>query len=345
MKRILNSLLLAAIAGLAIAADAQAHGRRSRGDCAPDCAPAPCVTTAAPAPAPQYEERKVTRYKTVTKEREVTETVCRMIPRQENYTYTVCVPKTRQEVRKVTVQVPRYREVEYCYTALVPETVRVKRTVVECIPTYRDVEYTYTVTIPRIEKSIVKQTVMQRNVKHVVEDVKVCKMVRETHTDECGRCYTTCRPVYDTVKVTRCVVECVPIVKDVEVCRTVCERQERKGVRRVCDVHRQERVIDVNVVRCRTEERVGKRTVCDYVTEVRDQAYLVCYYEKQERVGVRTVYDRKEEQVTRKVPYTECVPYEETIRVPVSPVSHCASDCDSGCSRGQRCGIFRRCGH
>jgi hypothetical protein len=342
MMRILNLTLLAAAFGLAVTAEAPAHGWRGRGSA--DCAPAPCVTTAAPAPAPapQYEERTVTRYKTVTKTREVAETVCRMIPREVPYTYTVCVPKYRREVRKVCVQVPRFREVEYCYTALVPETVRVKRTVVECIPTYRDVEYTYTETVPRIEKSIVKQTVMQRNVKHVVEDVKVCRMVSTTHTDECGRCYTVCKPVEEVVQVKRCVVECVPVTRDVEVCKTVCERHERKGVRKICEVHRQERVIDVNVVRCKTEQRVGKRTVCDYVTEMRDQAYMVCELERQERHGVRIVYDRREEQIKRMVPYTECVPYEEVVRVPVSP---CVSDCDTGCDRGHRCGFFRRCGH
>jgi hypothetical protein len=51
------------------------------------------------------------------------------------------------------------------------------------------------------------------------------------------------------------------------------------------------------------------------------------------------VYDRKAETVTRKVQYTECVPYTETIRV---PVTSCASNGDNG--HGHRGGLFRR-GH
>src|SRR5687767_875962 len=98
MMRTVKLTLLVAGFGLMLAAtDARAHGLLRRGGHGGDCAPAPeCVTVAA---TPQYVERVVTRYRHITKEREVTDVVCRMIPREEKYTYTVSVPTTRTEVR------------------------------------------------------------------------------------------------------------------------------------------------------------------------------------------------------------------------------------------------------
>ena len=58
-------------------------------------APVRACTPAAPvaAPAPQYVERKVTRYKAVVTEREVERTVNKTVWEDQAFTYTVMVPK------------------------------------------------------------------------------------------------------------------------------------------------------------------------------------------------------------------------------------------------------------
>ena len=300
------SLFLAAIGLAALRAD-----RRSGSWCTSPlrrvrhglCVPTDCASTtvvAAPA-APVYEERKVTRYKHVTKERDVVVTVCKLVNREEKYDYTVQVPVTKTEKRTQTVNVAQMKEVEYKYTVMVPHTVAEKRTVIECIPSYKDVEFTYTVCVPVTTKSIVKQTYMQRQTKMVPCETTVCRMVRETCVDECGRCHTVCRPVTEVVQSTRCVVECVPVTRDVEVCNVSYNHEQRKGVRRVCEIQRVEKVIDVNVVRCSPEERVGKRTVCEYVPTVQEYTVNVCSYVTEKRVGTRVICDRVEEKVARKV--------------------------------------------
>jgi len=61
---------------------------------------APAAPVAAPAPAPQYVERKVTRYKAVVTEREVEQTVNKSVWEDQAFTYTVMVPKTYTEKPK-----------------------------------------------------------------------------------------------------------------------------------------------------------------------------------------------------------------------------------------------------
>lgn len=247
------------------------------------CEVAACAPVAAPAPVEvKYEERTVTRYKPVTVEREVTCIVNRMVPR--DVTYTAMVPVMHKEKRMVSV----------------------------CVPVWREVEHRYTEMIPRIIKEQVKQTVYQRNVREVEDTVPVSRIVRTPCTDECGRCYDKCERVTEMVKVKRCVVDCVPVVRDVEVCRTVCDRVERVGVRKVCDMHREQREVEVCVVRCHPEERVRK------------------------------VYDCVPERVTRKVQVCEMQPYQETVRVPVCATTE---SCDSGCGhRRVFGGLFNRRG-
>ena len=115
----------------------QAFGRRHRGnDCAPACE-APCASEcAAPACAPAAPvapvmvATKVTRYKQQWKERQVTENICRIVPRQENYTYTVSVPVTKQVARNITTYDRRTKEVPYTFTVMVPKPYQEKRTVI-----------------------------------------------------------------------------------------------------------------------------------------------------------------------------------------------------------------------
>lgn len=274
MTRTMNVTLFLAGVGLVgvLPSDSSASGWLRR--CDSGCESAPCAPPAPP-PAPKYEERKVTRYRPVIKEKEV----------------EVCV------MRVVEKEVKR--------TVMVPVVTKEKRNVTECVPTFKDVEHKYVEMVPRLVKEKVKQTIMERHTKEIEEVVPVCRIVRKTVTDDCGRCSTVCERVTENVKVKRCVVECVPVVREVEVCRTVCDRVEKVGVRKVCEMQRVEKVVEVSVVHCEPQERLFKRFECVPGTE------------------------------KRRIQYCEMEAYEDTIRV-------CVSGCDTGCSQrrcfGHRCG-------
>ena len=78
---------------------------------------------------------------------------------------------------------------------------------VEAFPVSKEVDYTYFVSVPHTHKKIVKQTVYECQTCMVEDTVPVCRLVRQQHVDECGRCYTTCERVTEMQKVTRCVVD------------------------------------------------------------------------------------------------------------------------------------------
>ena len=81
------------------------------------------------APAPQYVERKVTRYKSVVTEREVEKTVNKSVWEDEAFTYQVMVPKTYTEKRKVVENQMQTEAVAFTYTVCVPKNYTEKRTV------------------------------------------------------------------------------------------------------------------------------------------------------------------------------------------------------------------------
>jgi hypothetical protein len=301
MKRLSVLALLATVAVFAITAESQANGlfRRQKGCCeAPSCAPAcaaPCAADCAPAPI-QYEERKVTCYKQVMVEKDVEVLVCKNVTTEQKYTYTVCVPVTTQ----------------------------VKRMETYCTPVTKEVDYTYTVMVPRTMQKTVACTTYQCVTEMVKECVPVCKIVRNTCVDECGRCHTTCERVTVMEERTRCVTKRIPITTEQVVNYTVCE----------------------------PVTKAGKRTVCEYVSNQREVLVNVCSYQNVEKVGTRMVCTPVTEKVIRKVSYCTTVPYETTVKVAIAPVSTCsAPSCDScapacdSCghtSHHRRGGLFRR---
>lgn len=302
MKQFLATAFLTVVAMFGIVADSDANGglfsRNRRGGCSSCDTPVadPCATTAAPAPV-QYEERKVKVMKPVMKEKEIEVLECKRIATEEKYTYNVTVPKTVQEKRKVIDCTPKYTEVDYVYTILVPKTVQK--------------------TVQVTTNHITRET--------VVEKVPVCRTVCVTCVDECGRCYTRRETVTVMEDRTRCIVKCTPIVSEKVVNVTICEPEQRKGKKSVCEIVRTEREVLVNV--------------CTYVTEPRQ--------------GVRTVYSTVTEKVKRKVQYCEMVEEEQTIRVAIGGTTNCASpcnDCDAGSGHGHgrrslfSGGLFRRGG-
>lgn len=111
MKKVLVAGLV--LAGLAVmASPSQAHGlrRRCKGDCDSGCQTA-CAHEAC---APAYVEKTITCYRPVWKEKDVTCTVNRCVPREvvTKHTYTVQVPEWKDEKRTVTVYVQKPKEVE-----------------------------------------------------------------------------------------------------------------------------------------------------------------------------------------------------------------------------------------
>ena len=318
LKTVSKSLFVAALflAGLL---PAEACGRRhGSSSCAPACesscgssacggsacASSACEAAPCAAPAPQYEERKVTRYKAVMSERDVTQAVTKMVQKQENFTYTVMVPHTVAEKRKVTEYNTVQEQQPYTYTVMVPRTVAEKRKVTEYNTVQEQQAYTYTVMVPHTVTENVSHTVMRRVTEQVTESVPVCKIVR-TSGDACGGCASSCERVTVMEQRTRCVTKCVPETVTVACNKTVCTAEQRQGTRTVCKTVPVVREITVNRTECVAEQRQGTRTICVPVTE----------------------------NVTHKVQVCTQVPYEETIRVQVCGSSSCGSDsCGSACS-------------
>lgn len=347
MKQLVFTALAVGVLGWAVM-DADACHRRA-GCCAPEsCGSAPCAVVEsqpapAPAPAPQFVEQQVTRYKCVTKEKDVQEVVSRLVPREEKYNYTVMVPVTTQQKRTETCYKPVQKQVEYTCTVMVPVTTQEKRTVTECQLVSKEVEYKYTVMVPKTvqEKRTVTYCEMERRLQECV--VPVCRVVQVQCTDACGNCYTTCQRVVENQKVTREI--CVPVTKTKEVLVnvTVCEAQERVGKRTVCERVMSQREVLVNVVTCQAQARKMTRTVCEMVPETREVLVNVVTCQAEQRVGTRTVYECKQETVTRKVTYTEMVPETVTVRVPVAQCAdYCNTVSDCGSGHGHRRGLFRR---
>src|SRR5437016_3915311 len=118
-RRSLTPLVLAGLGLLALWPTlTQAHGRH-RG-CADECGPV--VVCAALAPAPEYVERTVTRYRAEYQTRQVPVTTYQTVTREEKYSYTVheavTTPQKRTETYYTTVQ----KEVPYTYSVMVPVT-------------------------------------------------------------------------------------------------------------------------------------------------------------------------------------------------------------------------------
>lgn len=214
-KRLIVAALVAMAGMMFMPASAKALGGRK--NCNDSCAK-PCEVT--------YEERKVTCYKTVTKEKEVEVTVCKPEYRDEvrKKTYTVCTPVWTEEKKTCTTykRVPKEVEKEVTRCVKVPVTVcdpctgrsrtccqkqmvteKVKCTVYECVPETK--EYTVKVCSYKKEEKTCEYTVRVCEMKQVKEKRKVqyCERV----------------PYETTVKVAvRKPVECKPVE-----CKPACE--------------------------------------------------------------------------------------------------------------------------
>src|SRR5262249_58485648 len=102
------ALALMAVGVLASVNSADARGRRGR-NCCNDCCYSCCNTCCAPC---QYEERVVTCFRPVMREKQVECMVNRLVPREVVTTHTcnVLVPEYSQEKRVCTVNTYQPRE-------------------------------------------------------------------------------------------------------------------------------------------------------------------------------------------------------------------------------------------
>jgi len=182
---------------------AQGFGGR-KASCAPACD--------APAVQVQYVDKVVTCYESKMVEKEIQCVVNKLVPRvvEQTHKCTVMVPEYKDEVRTVVCNklVPRVVERTHKCTVMVPEYKDEVRTVV-------------------CDKLVPKT---------VEKEVTVCRTVRETCTDSCGRCYTVCKPVTEVQKVTCTVYECVQEQKNVTV-RVCSYKPEEKTWTTKCTVY------------------------------------------------------------------------------------------------------------
>lgn len=174
------------------------------------CAPPPCVQYQV-----SYVDKVVTCYKTELREKEVSCTVMRCIPREviEQRKICVMVPEMKQEKRTITVckSVPREIEREVTCTKMVPVTCTDPCT--GCC---------YTVCKPQCYTVKVKQIVCDLVPEQKEIVVNVCSYHPEERTIQCKRCVidykpeTVVRKVYECIKVpyqtTVKVAVCTPVV-------------------------------------------------------------------------------------------------------------------------------------
>ena len=312
----INRLRLGLVAAVVFAAALPADACWARRNC---CA-APC------APAPQFVEQKVTAYRCVQKEREVEVTINRMVPREVDHKYTVLELVSAPVKQKVT----RFEcfPVEKTYTQTVMEmrTVEEKRKVVECEKIMKEVVYKYIEMVPSLVKEKKLVTTWKCDKKVVEEIVPVCrKVLVRCEPDPCAGCLAACLPrfkvetVVEHKKVCRTVTTRTPVVTEVECVVRKCTPVERTGKRMVCELKPTEKIITVPVCKAFPVEKTFKCTVMDRKPITEEVTVNVCKTVAVEKICKKTVYDCVPTKQKVKQCYTEMVPYETVVRVPVCP--------------------------
>lgn len=193
---------VAAVLGVALAAaPSQACHKGGCATCAPACAP--CVTYQV-----NYVEKTVTCMKPEWREKDITCTVNRCIPREvvEERKVCVLVPETRQEKRTITVcrQVPREIEVDVTCCQMVPVACTdpcTGCTVTVCKPQY---------VTKKVKKIVCDLVPEQREIV-----VNVCNYRQEERTIQCKRIVFDIQPETVVRKVRECVM--VPYTTTVKV--------------------------------------------------------------------------------------------------------------------------------
>jgi hypothetical protein len=190
------------------------------------------------------------------------------------------------------VQVQYVDKVVTCYEPKMVEK-EIQCVVNKLVPRVVEQTHKCTVMVPEYKDEI-RTVVCNKMVPKTVEkEVTVCRMVRETCTDSCGRCYTVCKPVTEVRKVTCTVYECQQDKKDVTV--------------RVCTYKPEEKTWTT------------KCTVYECQQDKKDVTVRVCSYKPEEKTWTTkcTVYECVQENVTRKVMTCEMVAVQKTVKVAV----------------------------
>ena len=180
------------------------------------CLPCPEEAINAPLPAPRYELRTVTRYRTEnrTEYREVQRTVLRRVPevQERQVQETVMVPCTREEVRERTTMVPKvhmetrertvmrtdYREEQRARTIMTPVTEQVEQLYKVLVPDVHEEQCTRTVmgVVLRPEERERAVTTVRTVAQAVATPIMTVAHVATEACDPCtGQRIVTCQAV------------------------------------------------------------------------------------------------------------------------------------------------------
>lgn len=206
----MNKLLVGVLAVLVVvlvATPSQACHKGGCGGCAPACAP--CVSYQV-----TYVDKVVTCYKAEWREKEVTCTINRCIPREvvEERKICVLVPEMRQEKRTITVCRAVPREVEQQVTCTRMVQVCVTDPCTGCVRTCCKPEC-YTATVKRIVCDMVPE---QKEI-----TVNICNYRQEERTVQVKRCVIDVKQETVTQKVRECVMVPYQATVKVPVCTPV----------------------------------------------------------------------------------------------------------------------------
>jgi hypothetical protein len=283
-----------------------------------------------------YVEKKVTAYKAETKYKDVKVMVSEMVQEKVEYKYTVCEPFTTKQ--KVTVLEPKTKEEPYKYTVMVPTTVKEKVKVCTMVPVTKDVEVTVYETVLSVVKQ--KRVVCET----ICVPVTVCCTVPVApphhglfgglccKKHDCDPCPPA--PCYQTI--TKTVMQKQVVTKEIECNVTVCTRVPKKVIQKVTTCQPVYTEKDVDVIKCIPAEKTGVKVVC-YSVPV-EKLVDVTVMKPIEKIGTRMVSKCVPVEKIVKQCYTEMVPYETVVKVPVytpAPVpapapcpAPCAAPCD-----------------
>jgi hypothetical protein len=254
------------------------------------CKPAVCPVPTTIA----YVDQVVTSYKCVTKEKTVPVTVNKLVPEEksETYTYYECVPETKKE---------KVKQIEY-------KTVQTKK------------PYTYYECVPEVTKVKTTQTFYTCVPTEVVQNVTTRHWVCSQVVDPCTHCcYSVKTPVCEVVPVKKTVYSYVPQTRDVIVDTTTYKKVPKTGTYMVNECVPVEKEMTVQTTEYVKVEKTGEYLVNECVKVEKDVMVDVTSYKQVEKKGVNkyTVYKCVPETIQQKVMYTEQVPVQTTIKVPV----------------------------
>ena len=269
-----------------------------------------------------YVDQVVTSYKCVTKEKTVPVTVNKLVPEEKSqeYTYYECVPETKKEkVKQIEYQTQQKKQ-SYTYYECQPVVKESKVKVVENTYKAKPMPYTYYECQPEVTKVKMTETFYTCVPSEVVQNVTTTHWVCSQVVDPCTHCcYSVKTPVCSVVPVKKTVYSYVPQTRDVFVNTTTYKKVQKTGTYMVNECVPVEKEMTVKTTEYVKVEKKGEYLVNECVKVEKDVMVDVTSYKQVKKEGVSkyTVYKCVPETIQQKVMYTEQVPVQTTIKVPV----------------------------